>query len=88
MGNISRESCKSSKQASANAQVCLYDLQVSREIFAIFQTKDTVIYILHFLNWLLLAFLTSENDVIYTVTCPNFGASWCVIAFKRSYFLV
>ena len=34
-GNISRESCKSNKQMSANAQIYLYDLQVSLEIFII-----------------------------------------------------
>ena len=28
-----------------NAQVCLYDLQISREIFPIFQTRDKLIYI-------------------------------------------
>ena len=50
MGNIFRESCKSVKQTSANAQVCLYDLQVSKEIFPIFEAKDTLIYILHLLN--------------------------------------
>ena len=32
-GNVSRENCISSEQSSANARVCLYDLQVSREIF-------------------------------------------------------
>ena len=50
-GNISQESCKSSKQTSANARVCSYDLQVSREIFPIFETEHKLIYILHLLNW-------------------------------------
>ena len=31
MGNISSESCESSKQTSGNTQVSLYDLQVSRD---------------------------------------------------------
>ena len=35
-GNISRGSCKSGKQTSAHARVCLQDLQVSREIFPVF----------------------------------------------------
>ena len=35
-GNIFRESCKSSKQMSANARVCLYDLQVSKDVFSVF----------------------------------------------------
>ena len=79
MGNISQESCKSSKQMSANASVCLYDLQVSREIFPIFYTKDTFIYILHSLNWPFLAFLTSENDVICTVTLYHLSQFWRIM---------
>ena len=35
-GNISRGSCKSGKQTSALARVCLQDLQVLREIFPVF----------------------------------------------------
>ena len=35
-GNISRGSCKSCKQTSAHAQVCLQDLQVPREFFPVF----------------------------------------------------
>ena len=35
-GDISREDCKSSKQTSAHAQVCLQDLQDSRETFLVF----------------------------------------------------
>ena len=35
-GNISRGSCKSGKQTSAHARVCLQDLQVPREIFLYF----------------------------------------------------
>ena len=79
MGNISQESCKPSKQTSANARVCLYDLQVSREILSIFKTKYISIYILHLLNWLVLAFLTSENDVICTVTLHRLFQFWCIM---------
>ena len=46
-GNISRESCKSGKQTSAHARVCLQDLQVSREIFPVFLTKGRLIYLLY-----------------------------------------
>ena len=47
IGNISRESCKSCKQTSAHARVCLQDLQVPREIFPVFLIKGRLIYILH-----------------------------------------
>ena len=46
-GHISRESCKSGKQTSADARVCLPDLLVPREIFLVFLTKGRLIYILH-----------------------------------------
>ena len=49
-GNISRGSCKSGKQTSAHARVCLQDLQVPREIFPVFLTKGRLIYILHLQN--------------------------------------
>ena len=64
-----------------NARVCLYDLHVSREIFAVFQTKHTLIYIhvLHLFDWPLLAFLTSENDVICTVALHHLSQIWLVI---------
>ena len=45
--NISRGSCKSCKQTSAHARVCLQDLQVPREIFPVFLTQGRLIYILH-----------------------------------------
>ena len=35
-GNIPRGSCKSCKQTSAHARVCLQDLQVPREICPVF----------------------------------------------------
>ena len=38
-GNISQEIYKSGKQTSVHAQVCLQDLQDSREIFAVFGQK-------------------------------------------------
>ena len=38
-GNISRESCESDKQTSAQARVCLQDLQVSRYISPVFFNK-------------------------------------------------
>ena len=42
-GNNFRESCKSSKQTSANTRVYvyLYDLQVSRKIYPVIYTTDT-----------------------------------------------
>ena len=46
-GNISRGSCKSGKQTSAHARVCLQDLQVPMEIFPVFLTKGRLIYILY-----------------------------------------
>ena len=46
-GNISRGSCKSCKQTSAHARVCLQVLQLRREIFPVFLTKGRLIYILH-----------------------------------------
>ena len=46
-GNISQEVCKSGKQTSAHAQVCLQDLQDSREIFLVFLAKGRLVYILH-----------------------------------------
>ena len=51
---------------SANTRVCLYELQVSREIFPVFLIKNTFIYISLLLNLPLLAFLTSENDIVGT----------------------
>ena len=44
IGNISRGSCKSSKQMSAHARVCLLDLQVPREFFPAFLIKGRLIY--------------------------------------------
>ena len=44
-GNISRGSCKSDKQTSAHARVCLQDLQVPREMFPVFFIKGGLIYI-------------------------------------------
>ena len=73
---MSQESCKSSKQTNANARVCLYDWQVSREIFPVFSSKDILTYILHLLNWPFLAFLTSENDVVLTVTLHHLFQFW------------
>lgn len=65
IGNISRESCISSKQKSVNARVHLHYLQVIREIFPIFETKGRLIYILQLLNWPFWAFLLSPNDIIW-----------------------
>ena len=76
MRNISHEACKISKQMSANVRVCLYDLQVLREIFPIFLTKDTVIYILSLLKCLFWAFLMSEKDLICTVTLCHLSQFW------------
>ena len=44
-GNISRGSCKSGKQTSAHARVCVQDLQDPREIVPVFLTKGRLIYI-------------------------------------------
>ena len=38
-GNIFQEDCKSGKQTSVHARVCLQDLQYSREIFLLFWQK-------------------------------------------------
>ena len=50
-----------------------------REIFPIFQTKDTLIYILHSFNWPLLAFLISENDLICIVMLRHLSQFWNVM---------
>ena len=94
-GNISRGSCKSGKQTSAHARVCLQDLQVPREKFPVFLTKGRLIYILHDLqNCPFLPFMTSQSDVNDTLTlvhlcfiCSAFVAIWCVLTFERSYLL-
>ena len=53
-----RNPCRTRK-----AYISLYDLQVLREIIPVFETKDTLFYKLHLLNWQLYALLTSENDI-------------------------
>ena len=73
---------------NANAQVHLYNLQVARETFSTINTKDTFIYILHLFNWLFLAFLMTENNVIHTVTLHHLSQFWCVIMLEKNYFLI
>ena len=62
-GNISRGSCKSFKQTSAHARVCLHDLQVQREIVPVFLTTGRLIYILHLQKCPILPFMTSQSDI-------------------------
>ena len=48
------------------------------KFFPVFKTKATLIYILNLLNWAFWAFLSSENDVIFSVKKfigLDFGAS-------------
>ena len=75
-GNISRGSCKSGKQKSAHARVCLQDLQVPREIFPVFLTKGRLIYILHLQKCPFLPFMTSQSDVNDTLTLRHLFCFW------------
>ena len=77
-GNISRGSCKSGKQTSAHARVCLQDLQVPREIFLEFLTKGRLIYILHLhlQKCPLLPFMTFQSDVNDTLTLRHLFCFW------------
>ena len=75
-GNISRGSCKSGKQTSAHARVCLQDLQVPREIFPVFLTKRRFIYILHLQKCPFLPFMVPQSDVNYTLTLRHLFCFW------------
>ena len=74
--NISRVSCKSGKQTSAHARVCLQDLQVPREIFPVFLTKGRLIYIIHLQKCPFLLFMTSQSDVNDTLTLRHLFCFW------------
>ena len=68
----------------------IYMLCKSRgKYFLYFKLKDTLIYILHLLNWPFLAFLTSENDIIYSVTLCHSSQLWHIMVHynvQRNYF--
>ena len=69
-------SCKSGKQTSAHARVCLQDLQVPREIFPVFLMKGRLIYILHLQECPFLPLVTSRNDVNDTLTLRHLFCFW------------
>ena len=88
--NISRGSCKSGKQTSGHARVCLQDFQVPREIFPVFITKGRFIYILHLQKCPFLNLMTSQIDVNDNLTLRHlisFCATLCVLTFERIYLL-
>ena len=75
-GNISRGGCESGKQTSAQARVCLQDLQVPREILPVFLTNGRLIYILHLQKCPILPFMTSQSDVNDTLTLHHLFCFW------------
>ena len=76
-GNISRGRCKSGKQTSAHARVCLQDLQVPMELFQIILTKGRLIYILLLQKCPFLPFMTSQSEVSATLTLRHLFCFWC-----------
>ena len=68
MENISLETCKSYKHTCSFALIYLLDLQLSREIFPIFNTKDGLIFIYSAIK---LCFFYLFNDPNYINQPPR-----------------
>ena len=67
MRNISLKPCKSFKQTCAFTLVCLFDFQLSWEMFPVFQTKDGLLSIYMYLELTLLQIGCGFDDMYVTV---------------------